>query len=105
MPVICRLIFRPNFRLFPDNAVLPVSSEGNIDFSPSSSLVLFSNGANSDLGRIQKIPSIELSSLYKGWDNHLLRLGAGFRYEEITTSESRNFGYGEDVARSRLMAN
>jgi iron complex outermembrane receptor protein len=86
--------FQAKFQAFPDNAVLPVASDGNINFSPSSSLVLFSNGVNADVGRIQKIPSIELNSLYRGWDNHLLRLGAGFRYEEITTSESRNFGYG-----------
>lgn len=86
--------FQTQFQVFPDNAVLPVAKDGNINFTPSSSLVLFSNGAIADLGRIQKIPSIELSSLYQGWDNHLLRLGSSFRYENIVTSDRRNFGYG-----------
>ena len=51
----------------------------------SSSLVLFPDGVNANIGRIEKIPSIELSSVYKGLDNHILRFSTGFRYEEITT--------------------
>jgi outer membrane cobalamin receptor len=86
------------FQLFPNNAVLPIGSDGNIKSSLSnSSLVLFPNGVNNNLGRIEKIPSLELSSVYKGLDNHMLRLSTGFRYEEITTSDSRNYGYGEPL--------
>jgi iron complex outermembrane receptor protein len=85
--------FQAQFQVFPDNAKLPIGSDGNINFS-SGSLVLFANGANADLGRIQKVPSIELGSVYKGWNNHLLRLGTGFRYEEITTNQRTNFGFG-----------
>jgi len=89
--------FQAQFQAFPDNAKLRIASDGNIAnlFDKTNPLVLFSNGVNTDIGRIQKIPAIELSSLYRGWDKHLLRLGAGFRYEEITTSDRRNFGYGK----------
>jgi len=84
-----------NSQLFPDNALLPIGPDGNINTIPgNSSLVFFPDGMNLNLGRVEKIPSIELSSVYKGFDNHLLRLSAGFRYEEITTTDSRNFGYG-----------
>ena len=86
--------FQAQAQLFPDNAVLPIGSDGNINPSPSSSLVLFPNGVNANIGRIEKIPSIELSSVYKGLDNHIMRFSTGFRYEEITTSDSRNFGLG-----------
>ncbi|MDO9047875.1 MAG: TonB-dependent receptor [Methylobacter sp.] len=88
--------FKAGFQVFPDNASLPVTGTGNIanTLDPLVPRVLFPNGVNNNLGRVEKIPSIELSSIYQGWDNHLLRLGTGFRYEEITTSESRNFGYG-----------
>ena len=55
--------FQAQFQAFPDDAILPIDPDGNINLSPPNSLVLFSNGANSDLGRIQRIPSIELSSL------------------------------------------
>ncbi|MDO9425137.1 MAG: TonB-dependent receptor [Methylobacter sp.] len=86
--------FNAAFQVFPNNASLP--GTGNIanTLDPSIPRTLFPNGVNNNLGRIEKIPSIELSSVYKGWGNHLLRLGTGFRYEEITTSDSRNFGYG-----------
>ncbi|MGZ5075245.1 MAG: TonB-dependent receptor plug domain-containing protein [Methylobacter sp.] len=88
--------FNAKFQLFPDNASLPVTVTGNIDntLNPLVPRVLFTNGVNNNLGRLEKIPSIELSSLYQGWNNHRLLLSSGFRYEEITTSDSRNFGYG-----------
>jgi hypothetical protein len=99
MPVINKLIFRGQGQLYPDNAVLPIDPDGTI--SPSllnSKLVLFPDGVNLDLGRIQRTPSIELGTVFKGLDNHILRFIAGFRYEEITTSDSRNFGYGRPAA-------
>jgi len=82
-------------QLFPDNAVLPIGADGNIK-SPFSAnpLVFFPDGVNADIGRIEKIPSIEVSSLYKGLDKHLLRLSSAFRYEDITTRESKNYGTG-----------
>jgi len=86
--------FQPKLQAFPNNSVLPIDSEGNINFSPSSSLVLFPDGVNNNLGRIEKIPSIELSSVYKGLKNHLLRLSTGFRYEQFSSSESKNYGSG-----------
>jgi len=81
-------------QLFPDNTLLPIGSNGNINLSPSSSLVSFPNGVNADIGRIQKIPSIELGTVYKGLDNHILRFIAGFRYEQFSSSESKNYGPG-----------
>ncbi|WP_340121683.1 TonB-dependent receptor [Methylobacter svalbardensis] len=87
--------FRAKTQLLPDNTMLPIGPDGNITSSLSnSSLVRFPDGFNLNLGRVEKIPSIELSSVYKGLENHILRLSAGFRYEEVTTSDSRNFGYG-----------
>ncbi|MBL6986582.1 MAG: TonB-dependent receptor [Methylobacter sp.] len=88
--------FDAAFQVFPNNASLPVTAAGNIanTLDPLTPRTLFPNGVNDKLGRLEKIPSIELGSVYKGWDNHLLRLGTSFRYEEITTRESRNFGYG-----------
>jgi iron complex outermembrane receptor protein len=86
--------FQAQTHLFPNNAILPTDSDGNINLSNPISLSSFPNGLNLNLGRIEKIPSIELSSVYKGLDNHILRFSSGFRYEGITTSDRRNFGYG-----------
>lgn len=83
------------FQLFPSNAILPIGPTGSI-LSPGTNtpLVSFPDGVKANIGRVEKIPSIELSSVYQGFASHLLRLSAGFRYEEITTSESKNYGPG-----------
>jgi len=43
---------------------------------------------------VQKVPSIELTSVYKGLDKHLFRFSAGFRYEELSFRDRRNYTYG-----------
>jgi outer membrane receptor for ferrienterochelin and colicin len=82
--------------IFPNNAVLPIDSNGNI-VDQSKTLTLFPNGVIENIGHIQRIPAIELTTLYKGLDKHSLRLSAGFRYEEIDTSQLSNYGYGESL--------
>ncbi|MGZ4981736.1 MAG: TonB-dependent receptor plug domain-containing protein [Methylobacter sp.] len=87
--------FQAQTHFLPNNTLLPIGSDGNITSSLSnSSLVLFPDGFNLNLGRIEKIPSIELSSVYKGLENHILRFSTGFRYEGVRTNDSRNFGPG-----------
>lgn len=79
-------------QLFPENAKLPIGPDGNFSLAPGYQIVSFPNGYNLNLGRAQKVPSIELSSVYTGLQNHSLRLSAGFRYEGIVTNDSRNYG-------------
>jgi iron complex outermembrane receptor protein len=78
--------FQAQAQLYPNNAVIPINSVVNF--------ALFPNGVNDNLGRMEKVPSIELSSVYKGLENHMLRFSTGFRYEGITASESKNYGPG-----------
>jgi iron complex outermembrane receptor protein len=80
-------------QLFADNAQLPLVN-GNFSNNPTLPRTLFPNGVVSALGRIENIPTIELSSIYKGFDNHVLRLGTSFRYEQISTREAKNYGTG-----------
>lgn len=80
-------------QLFADNAQLPLVN-GNFSNNPVLPKTLFPNGVVSALGRIENIPAIELSSIYKGFDNHVLRLGTSFRYEQISTREAKNYGTG-----------
>lgn len=88
--------FDAHGQLFADNAQLPIAPDGNINNSlnPTLPRTLFPNGVNNSLGRIENIPAIEISSVYKGWDKHLLRFGTGFRYEQIVTKEAKNYGAG-----------
>ena len=88
--------FQGQFQLFPNNAVLPIGTKGNINLAndPSNLNIRFSNGVNTDLGRIEKIPSLELSSIYKGLDDHILRFSSALRYEQISANQSSNYGFG-----------
>lgn len=80
-------------QLFADNAQLPLVN-GNFSNNPALPKTLFPNGVVCALGRIENIPTIELSSIYKGFDDHVLRLGTSFRYEQISTREAKNYGTG-----------
>ncbi|MCK4840564.1 MAG: TonB-dependent receptor [Methylococcales bacterium] len=78
---------------FPDGTVLPIDSNGNIN-STSVALVSFPDGVNSYIGIENQVASIELSAIFKGFEDHLLRFSTGYRYEQVVTKESRNFGSG-----------
>ncbi len=85
---------RAKFRPFPNNSILPIGSDANVDFLTPSSLVLFSQGVISNSEQIEDIPAIELSSIYRGLRNHQVLVSAGFRYEELTVRQRTNFGPG-----------
>lgn len=86
--------FRAQFQPFPDNAVLPVGSDGNINFLMPSPLVLFPDGVIGHTEQVEDIPAIELSSIYRGVSKHQLLMSAGFRYEQISVKHLTNFGPG-----------
>lgn len=86
--------------LFPRNAILPIDGKGEINIDVSDFSIrpaLFTDGAIVDIRHIQRIPSLELTSLYKGLDKHLFRMSAGFRYEELSFTDRSNFGYGSPL--------
>jgi len=85
--------YRAQVQLFPDNTVLPIGPDGNIN-RPGAQLVSFPDGVSTDLGRVENIPSFDLGVDYKGFKRHLLHISTGFRYEELTASERKNFGTG-----------
>ena len=96
--------FQAQAQLFPANAVLPIGSNGNIN-TPGSVLVSFPNGVNTNLGRVEKIPSLELGSIYKGFDKHLLRFSTAIRYEEVAANQNSNFGYGTQTGVGSALVN
>ncbi len=83
-----------NIYNFPAGTVLPITAEGNINPAPPFNLVYFPDGVNSQLGFVNQVPSVELTSIYKGFQDHLLRVVASFRHEQISTTEARNYGIG-----------
>ncbi len=92
-----RADFLAPLQVFPDGTKLPIDQYGNILPKRIVDIVAiptFQNGVNARVGRVEEIPAFELSSIYKGWANHLLRASAGYRSEIITTSETKNYGPG-----------
>ena len=90
---------RENVRTFPENTRLPIDSNGNIaDLTNPNNhfagFITFPNGTIENIGQVQKIPSIELSTIYKGWAQHLWKASAGFRYEQVTVNHLTNYGPG-----------
>ncbi|MDP2902492.1 MAG: TonB-dependent receptor [Methylovulum sp.] len=82
------------FRAFPANSVLPIDSDANVNFVTPGSLVLMSQGVISNSTQVENIPSIELSSIYRGLAHHQILVSAGFRYEDIVIKQLTNFGPG-----------
>lgn len=86
--------FQTNLQVLPENTLLPIGADGNINFTAPTGLTLFTQGVNDRLGRTQQVPAIEISGIYKGFKDHRVRFQAGYRYEEIKTREIKNFGPG-----------
>lgn len=84
-----------SFQAFPNGAVLPVSRTGDITSGGNAvALVAFPDGANTTLGRVEQIPTLELSSIFRGFDKHLLQFGVSYRYEQTRVTNASNFGRG-----------
>ena len=79
---------------FPDGTRLPIDANGNISLAAPFGLTNFPDGVLSRIGIENQVAAFDISAIYKGFDNHLLRLTTGFRYEQVRTTESRNYGKG-----------
>ncbi|MGH1469611.1 MAG: TonB-dependent receptor plug domain-containing protein [Cellvibrionaceae bacterium] len=80
--------------LFPPNALAPIGQDGNLELSPSASLVLFTDGLiGNPLGEDQNY-SFEMSAVYTAFDRHSIRAAAGYKIQKEETEEFKNFGPG-----------
>lgn len=79
---------------FPDGSILPVDADGNVNPVAPTGLVTFPKGMLSRVGIKNQVAELEISTVFKGIEHHLLRLSSGFRYERVDTQESRNYGKG-----------
>ena len=82
-----------DLHIFPDGTQLLIDGNGNINPAVMT-LTSFPDGVLARVSVENQVASFEMSSIYKGFDNHLLRLNTGFRYEQVDTREKRNFGAG-----------
>lgn len=82
------------FRLFPENSLLPIGSDGNLDFVAPAGWVQFPDGLFGNPGAEMHDANAEWVSLFTGWESHRIRLAAGARRQALNPRETKNFGPG-----------
>lgn len=79
--------------LFPAGSVLPIGSDGNIA-TPGGGLILFPEGVFGNPNVYEKQSRFNVDTFFKGFQQHKLRIGAGFNQAELEAEEDKNFGPG-----------
>ncbi len=80
--------------LLPPNTVVPVGSDGNINFISPAGFVLFPDGLRGSPSGIDQNYSFEISGIYTGFDRHSIRIATGYKIQKEETGEAKNFGPG-----------
>ncbi|NJD07628.1 MAG: TonB-dependent receptor [Methylococcaceae bacterium] len=82
-----------NLTLFPAGTRLPIGANGQIDFAKPLGLVTFPNGYIGNPENWERHARASAAAVYRGFDSHTLRFGAGFNYDSIyKVRVSQNFG-------------
>lgn len=81
-------------RLFPSGSLLPIGTDGNLDFATPVGLVLFSEGLIGKPSGVNRDAHLYWVTNYTGFDHHRWRVALGYRYQAQDTRESKNFGPG-----------
>ena len=82
------------FHLLPAGAVLPIGSDGNLNFVAPAGFVSFPDGLIGQPGGEGEDSQLELVASYSGMQNHHWRIAAGVRSQSLDTMELKNFGPG-----------
>ncbi len=80
-------------RLLPPGTLLPLGTDGQVNTSAPSRVVMFPGGYSGNPGVFERHARANLSGSYAGIEHHLFRIGSGFNYDVIyKTTEIKNFG-------------
>lgn len=81
------------FNLVPEGTVIPIGSDGNLDFM-NGVLVSFPDGFIGNPGGVTQDSQIDFVSIYTGLENHRFRFAQGLRHQSLDSRETKNFGPG-----------
>ena len=82
------------FVLFPSGTVLPIGSDGNINFSNIAGIVQFTDGYIGNPKSVQKDFRFHLGMSWSGWDRHKITMAIGYSDFNVKAEEFKNFGPG-----------
>jgi outer membrane receptor for ferrienterochelin and colicins len=82
------------FRILPPGALVTLDADGVLTFDPASAryLALFSEGYIGQPVQTDNIISIDYEAFYRGFNDHLVRFGTGYKYQKEDTEQYTNFG-------------
>lgn len=82
------------FVLFPSDTVLPIGSDGNINFGNIAGIVKFTDGYIGNPKSIQEDFRFHLSMSWSGWSGHKVTTALGYSDFNVEAEEFKNFGPG-----------
>lgn len=82
------------FTLFPSNTILPIGSDGNINFTDVAGIVQFTDGYIGNPKSVQKDFRFHFSILWSGWRGHSITSAVGYNDYNAKAEEYKNFGPG-----------
>ena len=83
-----------NLRLFPRGTVLPIGSDGNVNFFQPVGVVAFPDGFIGNPSDFSRSLSWDSFAIYDAGDKHRWRVGVGVNTRWMDTAETLNFGPG-----------
>jgi len=82
------------FNLLPPGTLLPIGSDGNLNFAAPAGMVSFPDGLIGNPGQESTDAQAEFVSIYSGWESHRLRVAVGAKKQALDAREYKNFGPG-----------
>lgn len=79
--------------LFPPGTVLPIGSDGNIG-TAGGGIVAFPDGLHGNPNVYEQHLRLGADAFFHGFENHVIRIGAGGTRSELEGKETKNFGPG-----------
>ncbi|MCU7842410.1 MAG: TonB-dependent receptor [Candidatus Thiodiazotropha sp. (ex Monitilora ramsayi)] len=83
-----------HLQLFPAGAVLPIGSDGNLNFTSPAGFTLFTDGFIGAPEHTFNRYSLETSALYNGLAQHNMRFALGYQYADVRYRARQNWGPG-----------
>ncbi len=80
--------------IFPPNTLLPIGSDGNIDFITPAGVVSFTDGYIGNPTAISDETKFDITTLYNGMLAHQWRFNVGIKSTKETDEATQNFGPG-----------
>jgi iron complex outermembrane receptor protein len=86
-------VTKPEFYLFPAGSLLPVGSDGNLDFVTPVGMSLFTDGVIGAPSSFAHYLNLKLTQVID-YKTHKIRWQVGYQEDSLRTREAKNFGPG-----------